>query len=71
MLEDNDSHNKIAVITVDGIITSHTADQAGNNMVDVIRRNLTAPKMTTASRPSFSKWILPAAKSWRRMKSTK
>src|SRR5277367_5366917 len=32
ILEDNDSRSKIAVVTVDGIITSHTADQAGNNM---------------------------------------
>src|SRR5258708_17590651 len=40
LLKDNDSHNKIAVITVDGIITSHTSDQAGNNMVDVIRAQL-------------------------------
>ena len=37
LLEDNDSRRKIAVITVDGIITSHTEDQAGNNMVDVIK----------------------------------
>jgi protease IV len=40
VLENNDSHNKIAVITVDGIITSHTADQAGNTMVDVIKAQL-------------------------------
>jgi len=40
ILEDNDAHNKIAVITVDGIITSHTADEAGNNMVDVIKAQL-------------------------------
>jgi len=40
ILEDNDSRNKIAVITVDGIITSHTADEAGNNMVDVIKAQL-------------------------------
>jgi protease-4 len=40
VLEDNDAHNKIAVITVDGIITSHTADQAGNNMVAVIKAQL-------------------------------
>ena len=39
-LEDNDVHDKIAVVTVDGIITSHTADQAGNNMVDVIKAQL-------------------------------
>ena len=40
LLEDNDSVNKIAVITVDGIITSHTDDEAGNNMVDVIKAQL-------------------------------
>jgi protease-4 len=41
VLEDNDSrYNKIAVITVDGIITSHTSDEAGNNMVDVIKAQL-------------------------------
>jgi protease-4 len=44
VLEDNDAHNKIAVITVDGIITSHTADQAGNNMVDVIQAQLNRAK---------------------------
>ncbi len=41
VMEDNDArYNKIAVITVDGIITSHTSDQAGNSMVDVIRAQL-------------------------------
>jgi protease-4 len=40
MLENNHSVNKIAVITVDGIITSHTADEAGNNMVDVVKAQL-------------------------------
>jgi protease-4 len=40
LLKDNESKNKIAVVTVDGIITSHTADQAGNNMVDVIKAQL-------------------------------
>jgi protease IV len=44
LLEDNDAHNKIAVITVDGIITSHTADPAGNNMVDVIQAQLDRAK---------------------------
>jgi protease IV len=39
-LENNRSLNKIAVITVDGIITSHEADQAGNSMVDVIQAQL-------------------------------
>jgi protease IV len=40
VLENNRSANKIAVITVDGIITSHDADPAGNNMVDVIQAQL-------------------------------
>ncbi len=38
--KDNDSRNKIAVIPLEGIITSETADQAGNNMVDVIGAQL-------------------------------
>lgn len=38
--EPDNAHNKIAVITVDGIITSHQTDQAGNSMVDVIRAQL-------------------------------
>jgi len=46
VLEDNDApHNyKIAVIEVDGIITSHSADPAGNNMVDVIKAQLDRAK---------------------------
>ncbi|HVU08432.1 MAG TPA: signal peptide peptidase SppA [Verrucomicrobiae bacterium] len=40
VLDDNDSHNKIAVITVDGIITGQTTDQSGYNMVDVIQAQL-------------------------------
>ena len=44
ILEDNGVHNKIAVVTVDGIITSHSADQAGNNMVDVIQAQLDRAK---------------------------
>jgi protease-4 len=44
ILEDNNAHNKIAVITVDGIITDHRADQAGNNMVDVIQAQLDRAK---------------------------
>jgi len=39
-LENNHSANKIAVITVDGIITSHDLNEAGNNMVDVIQAQL-------------------------------
>jgi protease-4 len=44
ILENNDSRNKIAVVTVDGIITDHTTDQAGNNMVDVIKAQLDRAK---------------------------
>lgn len=44
VIEDNYARNKIAVITVDGIITSHTADPAGNNMVDVIQAQLDRAK---------------------------
>jgi protease-4 len=40
VLEDNDSPRKIAVVTVDGIITDHTVDRAGNSMVDVIKAQL-------------------------------
>jgi protease-4 len=41
LLEDNGAHfNKIAVITVDGIITDHMDDDAGNNMVDLIQAQL-------------------------------
>lgn len=40
LLRDNDSRNKIAVVRVEGIITSHQTDQGGNNMVDVIRAQL-------------------------------
>ena len=40
LLEDNDSQNKIAVITVDGIISGHDYDESGNNLVDVIQAQL-------------------------------
>ena len=40
LIEDNDSRNKIAVITVDGIISSHMDDGQGNNMVEVIKAQL-------------------------------
>lgn len=43
-LENNNSQNKIAVITVDGIITGHTFDSAGNNMVDLIQAQLDRAK---------------------------
>ncbi len=39
-LEDNGSRNKVAVISVEGIITSHSANEAGNNMVEVIKAQL-------------------------------
>jgi protease-4 len=44
LLKDNDARSKIAVITVDGIITSHMADQAGYSMVDVIKAQLDRAK---------------------------
>jgi protease IV len=44
MIEDNGARRKIAVVTVDGLITSHTSDQAGNNMVDVIKAQLDRAK---------------------------
>ena len=40
VLEDNHARNKIAVIEVSGIITSHSGDESGNNMVDVIKAQL-------------------------------
>jgi protease IV len=36
ILEDNGAHNKIAVVTVNGIISGNS-DQAGNSLVDVIK----------------------------------
>ena len=44
ILKDNTSDNKIAVIPVEGIITSHEADQSGNDMVEVIKAELQAAK---------------------------
>lgn len=40
VLEDNNSRHKIAVISVDGIISSHTGNSSGYNMVDVIKAQL-------------------------------
>jgi protease-4 len=40
VVENNKSPNKVAVITVDGIITSHDYNRAGNNMVDIIKAQL-------------------------------
>ena len=44
VLKDNDARNKIAVVTVDGIISDNARDQAGNNMVDVIKAQLDRAK---------------------------
>jgi protease IV len=44
IVKDNNSDNKIAVITVDGIITSHQGDEAGNDMVEVIKAELEKAK---------------------------
>ena len=44
LLQDNDARNKIAVVTVDGIITGYARDQAGNSMVDVIKAQLDRAK---------------------------
>jgi len=44
LVKDNDEHDKIAVVTVDGIITGHAADQSGNSMVDVIKAQLDRAK---------------------------
>jgi protease-4 len=44
LLKDNDARSKIAVVTVDGIITDNARDQAGNNMVDVIKAQLDRAK---------------------------
>jgi protease IV len=40
VLEDNNVANKIAVVTIDGIITGHQIDQSGYSMVDVIKAQL-------------------------------
>jgi protease-4 len=44
LLKDNDADDKIAVVRVDGIITSSIADQAGNSLVDVIKAQLNRAK---------------------------
>jgi protease IV len=40
IIEDNDSANKIAIIEVNGIITSQGSEQSGYNMVDIIKAQL-------------------------------
>ena len=44
LIKDNDAANKIAVVTVDGIISGQNVDQAGYNMVDVIKAQLDRAK---------------------------
>ena len=44
LLKDNDARSKIAVVSVDGIITDRATDQAGNSMVDVIKAQLDRAK---------------------------
>jgi len=40
LIEDNDSADKIAVITVDGVIGEHDADNDGNSLVDIVKAQL-------------------------------
>ena len=44
LLEDNGAHNKLAVIDVDGIITSGIIDAGGFSMVDVLKAQLDRAK---------------------------
>ena len=44
LIKDNDASSKIAVVTVDGIITGNARDPAGNSMVDVIKAQLDRAK---------------------------
>lgn len=44
LLEDNGVRGKIAVVTINGIITDNARNQAGNNMVDVIKAQLDRAK---------------------------
>jgi protease-4 len=44
LIKDNDASSKIAVVTVDGIISGQNVDQAGYNMVDVIKAQLDRAK---------------------------
>jgi protease-4 len=40
IIEDNDAANKIAVVDIEGIITSRVADGSGYNLVDVVKAQL-------------------------------
>jgi len=44
LLEDNGVRGKIAVVTINGIITDNARNQTGNNMVDVIKAELDRAK---------------------------
>jgi protease IV len=44
LIKDNDASSKIAVVTVNGIISGQTVDQSGNNLVDVIQAQLDRAK---------------------------
>jgi protease IV len=44
LLEDNGVRGKIAVVTINGIITDNARNQTGNNMVDVIKAQLDRAK---------------------------
>ncbi len=44
VLEDNEAHDKIAVLDVDGIITSQAIDQSGFTMVDLLKAQLERAK---------------------------
>jgi protease-4 len=44
VLKDNDARSKIAVVTINGIITDNARNQTGNNMVDVIKAQLDRAK---------------------------
>jgi protease-4 len=44
LIKDNDASMKIAVVTVDGIISGQSVDQGGYNMIDVIKAQLDRAK---------------------------
>lgn len=50
ILKENHSENKIAVISVDGVITGHDEDQSGNNMVEAFKAELEAAKKDSSVR---------------------
>jgi len=70
VLEDNDSANKIAVIDIDGIITSRAMDQGGLTMVDLIKEQLKRAQEDDRVKAVLLRVDSPAARCWRRIKST-